>query len=186
MTSAPKRRLDALSEQLSVPRQDPGQFEGIARIPVISKNASNGPRVLGKVIIITGANSTLGIGRASAHQFAANGAKAIFICDFADNYLETHKREINSLYPDVEVHTRKMDAGDEADVKSVVDEAMEKYGRLDVFFANAGILGSTTRITESSGEDFMKVMRVNALGYVISNNHSPEGGFGKQKLTVLL
>ena len=57
-----------------------------------------------------------------------------------------------------------MDAGEESDIKSVVDEALNKYGRLDVFFANAGILGSTTTITESSGEDFMKVMRVNALG----------------------
>jgi len=122
--------------------------------------------VPGKVIIITGANSTLGIGRASAHQFAANGAKAIFICDFADDYLILHTREINSLYPDVEVHARKMDAGDEDDVKRVVDEALDKYGRLDVFFANAGILGSITRITESSADDFMKVMRVNALGYV--------------------
>jgi len=57
-----------------------------------------------------------------------------------------------------------MDAGEESDIKSVVDEALNKYGRLDVFFANAGILGSTTTVTESSGEDFMKVMRVNALG----------------------
>src|ERR1700712_231211 len=52
----------------------------------------------------TGANSPNGIGRASAHQFANNGAKAVYICDFADKYLETHKREMNTLYPSVDVH----------------------------------------------------------------------------------
>jgi NAD(P)-dependent dehydrogenase (short-subunit alcohol dehydrogenase family) len=96
-------------------------------------------RAQGKVVIITGTNSPLGIGRATAHQFANNKARAIFICDFNTQYLETHKRELNSLYPDVAIHTSKVDAGDEADVKRVVDEALEKYGRLDVFFANVSI-----------------------------------------------
>jgi NAD(P)-dependent dehydrogenase (short-subunit alcohol dehydrogenase family) len=96
-------------------------------------------RAQGKVVIITGTNSPLGIGRATAHQFANNKARAIFICDFNTQHLETHKRELNSLYPDVAIHTSKVDAGDEADVKRVVDEALEKYGRLDVFFANVSI-----------------------------------------------
>lgn len=120
-------------------------------------------RVKGKVVIITGCNSPLGIGRASAHQFARNGAKAIFICDFATTHLATHKRELNSLYPDVEIQTRQMDAGAEEDVKRIVDECLEMYGRLDVFFANAGISITMKRVTESSAEDFMKVMRTNAL-----------------------
>lgn len=77
--------------------------------------------------------------------------------------METHKRELNSLYPDVDVHTQQIDAGEEADVERVVNEALEKYGRLDIFFANAGISITTERITEGSAEKFMKVMRTNAL-----------------------
>lgn len=117
-----------------------------------------------KVIIVTGANSPQGIGRASSHQFARNGAKAIYICDYKNDYLEVHKREIKSLYPDVEVHTRKVDAGEEADVEKVVNDALETYGRLDVFFANAGISITQARILDSTAEDFMKTMKTNALG----------------------
>ena len=120
-------------------------------------------RVSGKVIIVTGTNSPLGIGRAAAHQYARNGAKAIFICDYKTDLLDTHKREINSLYPGVEVHPRQLDAGEEADVERVVNEVLEKYGRLDIFFANAGISITTKSVLDSSAEDFMKVMKTNAL-----------------------
>jgi NAD(P)-dependent dehydrogenase (short-subunit alcohol dehydrogenase family) len=122
----------------------------------------------GKVCIVTGANSALGIGRATVHQFAQNGAKAIFICDFNDNNLETHKRELNSLYPDVDIHPRSFDAANEAAVEKVVGEAVEKYGRLDVFFANAGIATGAI-FTETEAEDFMEVMRVNTLRYVFTH-----------------
>jgi NAD(P)-dependent dehydrogenase (short-subunit alcohol dehydrogenase family) len=110
----------------------------------------------------TGANSPLGIGRASVHQFAQNGAKAIFVCDFQDDYLATHKRELNSLYPSVDIHTRQFDAANEASVEKVVNEAVQEYGRLDVFFANAGISGGTI-FTETTEEQFMNIMRVNSL-----------------------
>lgn len=85
------------------------------------------------------------------------------MCDFNTNHLETHKREINSLYPGVDIHCRKVDAGEESDVESVVNEALEKYGRLDVFFANAGISITAERITEASADKFMTNMRTNAL-----------------------
>jgi NAD(P)-dependent dehydrogenase (short-subunit alcohol dehydrogenase family) len=88
----------------------------------------------GKVCIVTGANSALGIGRATVHQFAQNGAKAIYLCDFSDDLFETHKRELKSLYPEVEIHARQFDASDEPSVEKVVAEAVQQYGRLDVFF----------------------------------------------------
>ena len=120
-----------------------------------------------KVIIITGANSPIGIGRASAHQFARNGAKAIYICDFADSHLATHKRELAELYPQVEVHARQFDAADEAAVKKVCDDAVQQYGRLDVFFANAGI--SSGRVFwEEDTEGFMKMMRTNTLSVFLA------------------
>ncbi|KAK3712767.1 hypothetical protein LTR37_008857 [Vermiconidia calcicola] len=170
MTSSPKARAQQLSEQLVAPRKNFGQFEDIPKIPTIAGD-SVGPRVKGKVIIITGCNSPLGIGRASAHQFAHNGAKAIFICDFNTQHLETHKRELNSLYPDVDIHPRKVDAGEEADIEGVVNEALEKYERLDVFFANAGISITTERFLEGSADKFMKTMRTNALSVFLAAKH---------------
>lgn len=115
-------------------------------------------------MIVTGANSPNGIGRATSHQFARNGAKAVFICDYKTDLLDIHAREIKSLYPKVEVHARKVDAGEEADVEKLVDEALEKYGRLDILFANAGITTGGERILEATADNFMKAMRTNALG----------------------
>ncbi|KAL8702249.1 MAG: hypothetical protein Q9201_004511 [Fulgogasparrea decipioides] len=125
-------------------------------------------RVNGKVVIVTGANSPLGIGRASAHQFAHNGARAVFICDSDSKHLEVHKRELNFLFPYVDVHARQFDASDEAAMKSVVDEALEKYGRLDVLFANAGIVGTQKPFWEMSDEEFMKTMRTNVLSVFLA------------------
>ncbi len=113
--------------------------------------------------ILTGTNSPLGIGRASAHQFAQNGARAVYICDFNDSHLETHKRELASLYPGVEVHTRKFDAADEQAVKAVVDDAIKTYGRLDIFFANAGVVGHTKLFTTITAEEFMSTLKTNVL-----------------------
>lgn len=75
-----------------------------------------------------------------------------------------HKREIESLYPGVDIHTRQFDAGDETAVKKVVDEVMEAYGRLDIMFANAGIVGAPRLFTEVTGEEFMQTMDTNAKG----------------------
>jgi NAD(P)-dependent dehydrogenase (short-subunit alcohol dehydrogenase family) len=118
-----------------------------------------------------GANSPLGIGRASAHQFARNGARAIYICDFDSTHLETHKREIASLYPTVDIHTRQFDAGDEEAVKSVVQDAVDMYGRLDVFFANAGI-SSAKVFWEEDSEGFMKMMKTNALSVFLAAKYA--------------
>ena len=115
-------------------------------------------------LLCPGANSPIGIGRASVHQFANNGARAIYICDFASNHFEAHKRELKSLYPDVEIHPRQFDVGDEESVKQVCEEAVSTYGRLDIMFANAGVTGKPTTFPGISAEDFMKTIRVNTLG----------------------
>lgn len=157
-------------------------------VPPITQvaSASNGPRALGKVVIITGiisyelyptretraesspgANSPLGIGRAAAHLFAQNGAKAVYMCDFDDKFLDYHEKQIKSLYPGCEVHTRKFDAADEAAVKAVVDDALQRYGRLDVMFANAGIPGGMALFTDTTEQEFIETLRVNTLGCVV-------------------
>jgi NAD(P)-dependent dehydrogenase (short-subunit alcohol dehydrogenase family) len=159
-----------LSEQLSKDMADPGMFEDIPKIKRIAGD-SVGPRLKGKVVIVTGTNSPIGIGRASAHQFAANGAQAIYLCDFSSSHMATHQRELAALYPSVDIHIRQFDAGDEEAVKRVVQEAVDKYGRLDVFFANAGI-SSMKVFYESSGEEFMKMMRTNALSVFLAAKYA--------------
>ena len=75
-----------------------------------------------------------------------------------------HKREMNQLYPGVDIHPVKMDVGEESQVRAVVDQAIEKYGRLDVMFANAGITGVPNTFEHVTANNFMATMRVDALG----------------------
>lgn len=165
MSDTAKQRIQALGNQISASSSSSSDA-----LPAIKKPAgkSAGPRAQGKVVIITGANSVLGIGRASAHQFAENGAKAVYICDFDDKYLAAHKREIEALYPGVDVHARKFDAADEAAVKEVVDHALKTYGRLDVFFANAGVVGRYALFSDVSKDEFMRVFDTNVARFVHS------------------
>lgn len=86
------------------------------------------------------------------------------MCDYDEKHLSTHKREIESLYPDVEVQVRQFDAGDATSVKAVVDDAITRYGRLDIMFANAGIVGTNKLFTEVEPDEFMKTLRTNSLG----------------------
>ncbi|KAJ5506951.1 hypothetical protein LT330_007733 [Penicillium expansum] len=171
MSAAAKQRLQALSKQLVEGIPSEGTFEDIPKIRHVADDSA-GPRVKDKVVIVTGANSPNGIGRASAHQFANNGAKAVYICDFSDTHLATHKRELESLYPNVDIHVRSFDAADEKALSTVIDEAVSKYGRLDVFFANAGVVGQPKLFTEIDGEGFLNTMRVNALGVFLAAKHA--------------
>ena len=74
-----------------------------------------------------------------------------------------HTRELETLYPDVDIHARQFDASDEGPLKAVVDEALDRYGRLDIMFANAGVVGAHKAFGEIGGEEFMKTMRTNVL-----------------------
>ncbi|KAI0384702.1 NAD(P)-binding protein [Hypomontagnella monticulosa] len=171
MSDAAKQRVQALGNQISPPGAATSSSNPI---PAIKKVAgkSAGPRVEGKVVIITGTNSALGIGRASAHQFAENGAKAVYLCDYDDTNLATHKQEIETLYPGVDVHIRKFDAADEQAVKAVVDHAIETYGRLDVFFANAGIVGRPVAFKQFSKEELMKVFDTNVASVFLAAKYA--------------
>jgi NAD(P)-dependent dehydrogenase (short-subunit alcohol dehydrogenase family) len=66
----------------------------------------------------------------------------------------------------VEVHTRKFDAADEQATKEVVDHAVKTYGRLDIFFANAGIVGSNKLFSDISADEFLATLRTNVVRYL--------------------
>lgn len=48
-------------------------------------------------------------------------------------------------------------------MQAVIAEAVTDYGRLDVMFANAGIVGPNQLFFDTSSEDFMKTLRTNVL-----------------------
>ena len=58
-----------------------------------------------------------------------------------------------------------MNAAKTVDVTDIIDDAISKFGRLDVFFANAGIATGNALQAEDE-ESFMTMMRINALRWV--------------------
>jgi NAD(P)-dependent dehydrogenase (short-subunit alcohol dehydrogenase family) len=59
---------------------------------------------------------------------------------------------------------KQFDAGDEPAVKAVVEEAVSKYGRLDVMFANAGVVGQPKIFTQVTAAEFERTLRTNTIG----------------------
>ena len=116
-------------------------------------------RLQGKRAIVTGAGS--GIGRASAKLFAAEGASLVIVDKVAAAVEETAAQ--------IAAHGGKAmalgaDAGEEADVRAVVDKAVAALGGLDVVFANAGISGGLTPLFEQSVDYWREILRVNLIG----------------------
>ncbi|KAI0032460.1 sex determination protein tasselseed-2 [Vararia minispora EC-137] len=124
--------------------------------------AERGGRLKDKVCIVTGVGSLKGIGRATALLFAHEGARHLFLVDYAGENLPDLKSAITQKYADVKVTTIQADAADEAAIRGVCSRAMQEEGRLDVFFANAGIATGTV-LQDTSVKQFNEVMRINAL-----------------------
>jgi len=84
----------------------------------------------GKVAVITGAAS--GIGRAAALRFKKEGAAGLVLADLSSEKLKPVEEETGGL-------AVQCDVAKEADVQRLVREAESRFGRVDVFFSNAGI-----------------------------------------------
>lgn len=113
----------------------------------------------GKVAIVTGAGS--GIGRASSILFASEGARVIAF-DRSDAVHETARAIEEAGGGAIPIEG---DAGSESDVAALVQRAIASYGRLDIFFANAGITGGVRGgFFDASSEDWAEVLRVNLIG----------------------
>lgn len=91
--------------------------------------------VVGKVVIITGAGS--GIGRAVAKQLAARKAKLV-VSDIQETRLDAVCAELRAAGG--EVVGMVADAASQADTRALVQCAVDRFGRLDVFIPNAGTM----------------------------------------------
>lgn len=111
--------------------------------------------VQGKVILITGASS--GIGEATAKTLAAHGAKVVLSARRGDR-LEKLAAGIgeNAVY-------LASDVTNPDDMEALVTLAKSKFGRLDVLFANAGIMPGSN-MSEHKVNDWMAMVDVNIKG----------------------
>ncbi|PSS17675.1 Short-chain dehydrogenase reductase [Actinidia chinensis var. chinensis] len=147
-------------------------FQGIH----VKDNNSPSLRLKEKIAIVTG--GARGIGEATVRLFARQGAKVVIgdVEDAIGNVLA------NSLAPFVTyVHC---DVSLEKDIENLVNSTISRYGRLDIFFNNAGVLGNQSKhksILDFDVNEFDRVMSVNVRGVALGMKHAarvmiPRGG----------
>lgn len=117
----------------------------------------------GKVALITGGTS--GIGRDTAVLFAKNGAKVVIT-----GRRETEGNETLNLIRAAggEGLFVKGDVSKAADVQSMVKKSVEKFGRLDIAFNNAGVEGTWVPLVEQTEENWDFVHNINLKGLWLS------------------
>jgi NAD(P)-dependent dehydrogenase (short-subunit alcohol dehydrogenase family) len=113
-------------------------------------------KVEGKCVVVTGAAS--GIGAALARRFAADGARGVVLADRQKDALATVAAEIaDSL-------AVECDVTDESQLQAVVDQAEDRFGPIDLFCSNAGIV--VPGGADASDEIWRRSLDVNVMAHV--------------------
>lgn len=123
-------------------------------------------RFAGKVVLVTGGGS--GIGRATTLAFAREGATVVAAGRRAEPLAETAKLAGEASG---RIDPMTVDVTDESAVARLMESIASRYGRLDVAFNNAGILGSPGLLSQLSQEDWSAVIQTNLTGLWLCMKH---------------
>jgi NAD(P)-dependent dehydrogenase (short-subunit alcohol dehydrogenase family) len=124
----------------------------------MAEDSANPQRLDGKSAIVTGA--TGGIGEATARLFLDLGANVMLVGRNETKLAETHER----LNGGGNCATAVADSTDEAAIAAAVRSTVQRFGKLDILVANAGIEGVLKPIEDLRLEEFEEVLRVNVTG----------------------
>ncbi|WOV83079.1 SDR family oxidoreductase [Sporosarcina jeotgali] len=121
-----------------------------------------------KVVIVTGAGS--GLGQAASLQLASENAKLVLV-DLSLEGLKETEEKVLAISSNTEVLLVKANVADEEAVKGYVDATVEKYGKIDAFFNNAGIEGKQNLTEDFGTDEFEKVVSINLNGVFYGMKH---------------
>jgi len=95
------------------------------------------PDQIGRVVVITGANS--GTGFAAAQVLASKGATVILACR-NEGKAQTAAQAIRSAHPAATVETVSLELGSMASIRAAAEEILARHARLDLLLNNAGVM----------------------------------------------
>jgi len=116
----------------------------------------------GKVVVVTGASGPTGIGTEAARGCAEMGADTIITYASRKEGGERNAKELSEKYG-VKSEAFKCNVSDYKDVEALVAKVVEKYGKIDVFIANAGKTANAG-ILDSSVEEWEEVITTDLTG----------------------
>lgn len=123
-----------------------------------------------KVILITGSSS--GIGKTTAIRFAKEGAKIVVNCRENVKGGEETVEEIKNLGG--EAILVQADVSKPDDVKHLFDEAVEKFGTVDILINNAAYPAERVPFFEAKQEDIMELMNTNVISTMLCSQRAVE------------
>ena len=113
----------------------------------------------GKVALVTGAAS--GMGLAAAQAFAEAGA-AVVMADFREDQVKTEAQNLSTAGH--RVIAVRCDVSDDTQVEKMVDRTVAEFGRLDAAFNNAGVMARIVPTADSTREEWDRVIGINLRG----------------------
>src|SRR3954468_8800435 len=113
----------------------------------------------GKVALVTGAAS--GMGLATAQAFAEAGA-AVVMAEFREDAVKAEAQKLVSAGQ--KPIAIRCDVSDAAQVAAMVDRTVAEFSRLDAAFNNAGVMARIAPTAESTREDWERVIGINLRG----------------------
>lgn len=129
--------------------------------------------------MITG--GATGIGESSARLFVRHGAK-VMIADIQDDLGHSVCQNIGCKG----VSYIHCNVTSESDVQNAVDTTISKYGKLDIVFSNAGIIGNRQlKISAVDYENFKKVFSVNVYGALLMGKHAAKVMIPQRKGSII-
>ena len=157
-------------------------------------SGNTGVKYNDKVVVVTG--SSRGIGKAIAKEFAKNGYSVVLNA--------RNEEELKQASKEIEEETKQNDDNNNSKIalvvgdisqeqtsQSLIEEAIKRFGRLDVLVNNAGISGTSKKINELTTDDWQKVIDINlkgafictrdALKHMLQNNSKTSQGYSDTK-----
>jgi len=118
--------------------------------------------VRNKTVIVTGGGT--GIGRALVLAFARAGARGVAVADLDEAGAARVAAEAAEAAPECRVFAQRVDVADAEAVQGLVDVATRRFGQVDIFCSNAGII--LRKGLEATADDWQRIWEINVMAHI--------------------